>query len=273
MVLSIGACQPIEEPSERITIGVVSYGENERSIERFEELRDYLGTRLKSVIELEPAYNEIMALQQIRRKRWDVVFAPPGLAALAISQYKYTPIFPLEGTLDNRSVIVASEDSPIDNPRQLSDRSVALGQPGSATGYYLPLYNLYGLTLARIRLAPNPRDVLALVATKQVDAGALSLEQFNRYRADFTGVRFRVIASDSRPVPNGSVLLSPDIEARTAEALRTALSQTPPSIASLAGFIPNAPAPDYSYLTRVVDRVSQIAERVRQEPAPLREAR
>jgi phosphonate transport system substrate-binding protein len=269
--IGLGACESIESPPTRVTIGVVSYGENERSSKRFQDLEKYLGQQLQSVIELEPAYNEIKALQQIRRKSWDVVFAPPGLAALAISQYQYTPILPLEGTLDTRSILVVRKDSPIKTPRQLEGKSVALGQVGSATGYYLPLYNLYGLTLARVRLAPNPRDILSLVATKQVDAGALSLEQYNHYRNDFPNARFRVLFSDSRPVPTGSILVSPNVELREAENLQVVFRDTPPAIASLAGFIPNAEVPDYSYLMRVVDRVSQISERVRQEPAPLRE--
>ena len=42
----------------------------------------------------------------------------------------------------------------------LNGQAVALGQPGSATGYYFPLLNLYGLTLSKIRLAPTPKQAL-----------------------------------------------------------------------------------------------------------------
>jgi phosphonate transport system substrate-binding protein len=266
-------CGSVNTPPNRLSIGVVSYEESDVSLERFDELKTYIGQQLKSVIELEPAYNEVKALQQIQRQNWELVFAPPGLAALAISKYKYTAIFPLTGTLDNRSILVVLRDSSLNQVRQLEGKTIALGQVGSATGYYLPLYNLYGLTLAQIRLAASPREVLSLVASKQVNAGAMSLQQFNSERPNFTRVQFRVIDSDSRPVPSGVVLLSPNLERRLSEDLQAILQETPSSIASSAGFIPNAAPPDYNYLIKVVERVNQISENVKQKPAYLHEVR
>jgi phosphonate transport system substrate-binding protein len=273
IVWAITGCGGANTPPNRLSIGVVSYEERENSFERFNELKIYIGQQLKSVIELEPVYNEVKALQQIQRQNWDLVFAPPGLAALAISKYKYTAIFPLSGTLDNRSILVVLRDSSLNQVRQLEGKTIALGQLGSATGYYLPLYNLYGLTLAQIRLAASPREVLSLVASKQVNAGAMSLQQFNRERPNFSGVQFRVIDSDSRPVPSGAVLLSPNLERRLSEDLQAILQETPSSIAASAGFIPNAAPPDYNYLIKVVERVNQISENVKQQPAYLHEVR
>jgi phosphonate transport system substrate-binding protein len=71
-----------------------------------------------------------------------MVFAPPGLAAIAISQEQYFPLFPLEGIENVRSAIVVREDSSIKTLAELQDKAIAFGQPGSATGYYLPIYNL-----------------------------------------------------------------------------------------------------------------------------------
>jgi phosphonate transport system substrate-binding protein len=271
IIWAITGCGGTNPPPDRLSIGVVSYEEREDSLQRFDELKTYLGQQLKSLIELEPAYNEVKALQQIQRQNWDLVFAPPGLAALAISKYKYTAIFPLAGTLDNRSILVVLRNSSINQVRQLEGKTIALGQVGSATGYYLPLYNLYGLTLAQIRLAGSPLEVLSLVATKQVHAGAMSLQQFNDERPNFANVQFRVINSDSRPVPSGAVLLSPNLERRLSEDLQAILQQTPSSIAASAGFIPNADPPDYNYLIKVVERVNQISENVKGQPAYLHE--
>jgi phosphonate transport system substrate-binding protein len=273
IIWAVTGCGSVNTPPNRLSIGVVSYEESDVSLERFDELKTYIGQQLKSVIELEPAYNELKALQQIQRQNWDLVFAPPGLAALAISKYKYTAIFPLTGTLDNRSILVVLRDSSLNQVRQLEGKTIALGQVGSATAYYLPLYNLYGLTLAQIRLAASPREVLSLVASKQVNAGAMSLQQFNNERPNFTGVQFRVIDSDSRPVPSGAVLLSPNLERRLSEDLQAILQETPSSIAASAGFIPNADPPDYNYLIKVVERVNQISENVKQQPAYLHEVR
>jgi phosphonate transport system substrate-binding protein len=273
IIWAITGCGSVNTPPNRLSIGVVSYEESDVSLERFDKLKTYLGQQLKSVIELEPVYNEVKALQQIQRQSWDLVFAPPGLAALAISKYKYTAILPLAGTLDNRSIIVVLQNSPVNQVRQLEGKTIALGQVGSATGYYIPLYNLYGLSLAQIRLAASAREVLSLIATQQVNAGAMSIQQFHNERPNFSAVQFRIIDSDSRPVPSGAVLLSPNLERRLAEDIQKVLQETPSSLAASTGLIPNAKPADYSYLIQVVERVNQISERVKQQPAYLHETK
>ncbi|AFY78416.1 ABC-type phosphate/phosphonate transport system, periplasmic component [Pleurocapsa sp. PCC 7327] len=257
--------------SGQLTIGVISFEESDRSVEQYSELKNYLGSVLKSLVELEPAYNELKAIDQIKRKRWDIVFAPPGLAAIAISQAQYVPLFPTEGALKTRSVIIVLKDNPIENLNQLAGKTIALGQPGSATGYYLPIYNLYGLTLAEVRLAATPKNVLELIANREVAAGAMSLAEFNQYRSKFPGVRFRILHTDSHIVPSGAVLVSSDLDPAQKDQIRETLSKVSPAIASSAGYITNAPPPDYQYLIAVVDRVVPIAERIRQKPAPLYE--
>ncbi|MBF2022131.1 MAG: phosphate/phosphite/phosphonate ABC transporter substrate-binding protein [Hydrococcus sp. C42_A2020_068] len=271
LMLAVG-CKPMSPPSSgQLTIGVISFEESDRSVEQYSELKNYLGSVLKSLVELEPAYNELKAIDQIKRKRWDIVFAPPGLAAIAISQAQYAPLFPTEGALKTRSVIIVLKDNPIENLNQLAGKTIALGQPGSATGYYLPIYNLYGLTLAEVRLAATPKNVLELIANQEVAAGAMSLAEFNQYRSEFPGVRFRILHTDSHIVPSGAVLVSSDLDPAQKDQIRETLSKVSPAIASSAGYITNAPPPDYQYLIAVIDRVVPIAERIRQKPAPLYE--
>lgn len=271
VLLLLSGCSPASSPPGKISIGVVSYGESERSVGQYGKLQEYLGNELKSLVELEPTYNEIKALDQINRKTWDIVFAPPGLAAIAISQSQYTPLFPLEGGLKTRSVFVVLKDSSLTQLRQLAGKVIALGERGSATGYYLPLYNLYGLTLAEVRFAATPKIALGWIANREVDAGAMSLAEYNRYRSEFSGVRFKILYNDAHSVPSGAVLVSPSLDPKQQEQVRKALANVSPAIAASAGYISNASAPDYQYLTKVVSRVSPIAERIKQKPAPLYE--
>jgi phosphonate transport system substrate-binding protein len=275
VVVLFGAmgCQSASPPPTKLSVGAISFGEAEQSVQQYAELKTYLGRELHSLLELEPTYNEIKARQEIENKTWDLVFAPPGLAALAISQSQYIPLFPLTGVLKGRSLIVVRQDSSLATLSQLNGKVVALEQPGSATGYYLPIYNLYGLTLAEVRLAGTPRTVLQWIAEGKVAAGAISLEDFNRYRADFPGVQFRVLYTDTHPVPSGAVLVSSALDSRQQEQIRQALANAPSVIASSAGYIPNAPVPDYTYLLEVVKRVQPIAGRIQQKPAPLYEAK
>ncbi|HEY9668453.1 MAG TPA: hypothetical protein V6C91_16710, partial [Coleofasciculaceae cyanobacterium] len=89
----------------KLTLGVVSYGEGNRSTEQYSAFSDYLASQLKTIIELEPAFNEIRALEQIKRRNWSLVFAPPGLATIAIFEEQYVPLLPLEGVANTRSLI------------------------------------------------------------------------------------------------------------------------------------------------------------------------
>ena len=271
LLLLLSACKPAGQSPEKLTIGVISFGSGDRSVEQYSELKNYLSTELNSIIELEPTYNEIKALTQIKRQNWDLIFAPPGLAATAIAEREYIPMFSLEGVQRTRSVIVVDRESQINKLSQLARRPIALGQPGSATGYYLPIYNLYGLTVASVSFASTPKKVLELIAQREVAAGAMSLADFNRYRSDFPQTKFRILHTDSHNVPNGVVLIAPTVTENHQKQIRKALTNVSPAIAASAGYITTAPIPDYQYLISVVERVMPIAERIKQKPAPLYE--
>ena len=158
IVFTLFGCQSGQQFPYRITLGVVSFGEDEQLEEKYGELKEYLETELNSIVELEPAYNERQAVAQINDKRWDMVFASPGLAAIASQKSASIPILPLEGGINNRSIFVVAQESSFQSLSDLNGQAVALGQPGSATGYYFPLLNLYGLTLSKIRLAATPKQ-------------------------------------------------------------------------------------------------------------------
>jgi phosphonate transport system substrate-binding protein len=254
---------------ERLTIGVVSYGEGKVSVDKYERLQQYLAKQTRSIVELEPAYNELQALEQIRRKNWSLAFAPPGLAAIAISQELYEPLFPLQGISSlERSVIVVREDSPIQDLANLANKTVALGEPGSAAGYYLPLYDLYGLTLAEVRFAPTPKKVLAWLSEGEVEAGALSENQFERHRKEFAPTGFRVLHK-SRWIPAGLVLLAPTIERNRQENIKNAMNEAPSDIIADAGYIPSSETPNYQEFIKIVEKVKPLEKRVRQVPAVL----
>ena len=272
LLLFLSACNRVETHSPgRLIVGIVSYGETERSLEDFADFKDYLGSQLKSIVELEPTFNELKALTQIEERKWDLAFAPPGLAAIAISEENYLPLFPLEGVEKNRSVIIVRDDSTIQERADLTGKIFAFGQVGSATGYYLPIYNLYGITLAEARFAPTPKQVLSWIEAGEVAAGALSLAEFNRFRNDFSQTQFRILHLDSHRIPTGVMIVGETIERNQQQQIKIKLSEVPPSIASEAGFIPNGKLPDYDYMIEVVERVKPIAERIKDKPAPLYE--
>lgn len=256
----LAACTPrsIQSLGEELIVGTVSYSEGTQAIARYDRFIQYLGEQTKSLIRLEPAFNENKALERIRSRAWSLVFAPPGLAAIAISQEKYRPLFPLAGITNLRSILVVPQDSPLRDLKELAGRTLALGQPGSATGFYFPIYNLYGLTLAEILLAPTPKTVMEWVAQGKAEAGAISQREFDLYKSQFGQTNFRVLYTDPHNVPLGVVLISPAIESDRQEYIRQAMSEVPSVIAQETGYIPTGQVPDYSYMIAVVERVRSI---------------
>lgn len=252
-----------------LTIGVVSYDEGNRSLERYERLQEYLAEQTQAIVEIEPAYNELQAIEQIHRKKWEIVFAPPGLAAIAIDQDLYLPLFTLEEfDSERRSTLVVRDDSPIQTLLDLNGKVVALGEPGSAAGYYLPVYDLYGITLAEARFAPTPKTALQWLSDGEVEASALSVGDFDRYKSEFP-TNYRVLHT-SRWIPPGLVLLGPTVERNLQEQIEQAMRNAPSDITADTGYVPTAPLPNYSLFTELVNKVLPLREQVQQQPAVLR---
>lgn len=256
---------------EKLTIGVVSYGEQTVSIERYKGLKEYLARKTNSIVEFEPAFNELQALEQIQRKNWSIVFAPPGIAAIAMARELYTPIFPLEkiSNLERAVIITKADNDNINNLTDLAYRTIALGKQGSAAGYYLPLYDLYGLTLADVIFAPTPQHILELVSQGEVESGALAEYEYEFYRRrDFPNTEFKILHK-SRWIPAGLVLISPNIEYHRQEQIKTIMIEAPADIVADAGYVPTFEIPDYQEFIKLVEKVQPLEEKVRETPAQL----
>jgi phosphonate transport system substrate-binding protein len=266
--LSIGGCSSPNCPQGRLSIGIVSYDRGVRSVEQYESFKEYLAKQTCSYVELEPVFNEFNAIEQVKRKNWSLVFAPPGLAAIAINQEQYSPIFPLQTLPNERSVIVVKEDSNIQKIFDLTNKTFALGTPGSAAGYYLPLYDLYGLTLAEIRFAPTPKTILQWLSENQVDGGALSEDEFLRYRKEFRSNQFRILHK-TRFIPAGVVLLSPTVERKQEQQIIAAMKQANSSIVGDAGYLPDAKIPDYKQFIIFVNKVKPLEAKLKEKPVVL----
>ncbi|MEM6591299.1 MAG: PhnD/SsuA/transferrin family substrate-binding protein [Cyanobacteria bacterium P01_C01_bin.73] len=265
--VGVGCTPSAPVSTERLTIGVVSYGESEVSLEKYQRLEDYLAEQTQTAFELEVAYNELQATEQITRNNWSLVFASPGIAAIATRQ-GYSPLFPLAGQGNaQHALIIVRADSEIKTLGQLQDKVVALGEPGSAAGYYLPLYDLYGLTLQAARFAATPKQVLQWISDGEADAGAIADVDYERYKAEFEASSFQILHK-SRAIPVGMVLMGP-VERSRGELITRLLQEAPADIISDARYVPSAPLPDYDGFIEIVNKIAPLEDRVRQSPAIL----
>jgi phosphonate transport system substrate-binding protein len=254
---------------DKLTIGVVSYGEGKVSLDNYERFKDYIASQTKSIVDLEPAYNELQAIHQIHNKRWDMVFAPPGLAAIAIGKELYIPLFSMEGASSRqRSLLIVRDDKPIQKISDLANKTIALGEAGSAAGYYVPLYDLYGLTLAQIRSAPTPKTILEWIDNGTVDAGAISEQDFEVHRRSFSATKFRILHT-SRWIPPGVMLLAPTVDRNQQQQIQKVMNDAPADIAGDAGYVPAARIPNYKEFIKIVEKVRPLEVRVKQTPAIL----
>ncbi len=269
LLLSACAVKSTQSQGDRLTIGVISYEQGEQTRDQFTRFSRYLAEKTGARVEIEPAFNENLALRRIEDGTWSLVFAPPGLAAIAMAKHQYSPLFPLLGISNLQSIFVVRQDSPIQDLKGLQQKTVALGYLGSATGYYLPLYNLYGLTLAEIQFAATPKTVLEWVAQEKVTAGALSNEEFNLYSPDLSTTQFRILFADVHKVPPGVVLISPSVEHNRQDVIRKIMNAATPLLTQELGYVPNGKLPDYQYMISVVERVTSITHEVHNKPARL----
>ena len=270
MLLAASACATEKIiVNQRLVIGIISYGKGKQTKERLTGFQEYLSEKMKTIIELEPAFNERMAVERIKRKSWNLFFSTPGLAAMSIASHQYWSMFPLR--LDNpyRSIIVVNQNSPLQKIQDLRNKRIALGQQGSATGYYFPLYNLYGLTLASVRFSSTPKISLESLSSGEVDAAALSSQEFNLHKSEFDSSQFRILFTDTHTVPSGSLLCSPLVERKRADLIRNHLKQAPASLIQQARYIPNESPPKYKYMISVVKRVNTIAKNIDSKPVRL----
>ncbi|WP_109010833.1 phosphate/phosphite/phosphonate ABC transporter substrate-binding protein [Nostoc commune] len=267
--LTFAACQSPREFEGTLTIGVINYGGGDQIINQYAKFNNYLGEKTNALIQLEPAFNENKAVERLEARAWSLVFAPPGLAAIAIARHQYVPLFPLIGISNLRSIFVVRKDNPISELKQLQGQTIALGQLGSATGYYFPLYNLFGTTLAQILFAPTPKAALELVAEGKAIACAVSEAELSLYGSQLGSTQFRILFKDLHYVPLGVVLIGPNVERNRQEFIRKVMSDAPSGLAQEVGYVPNGQVPDYKYMISVVDRVSSITSKLQNKPVRL----
>ncbi|MEM6447093.1 MAG: hypothetical protein AAF704_11095 [Cyanobacteria bacterium P01_D01_bin.123] len=77
LVVVTGCTNRASSPRGRLLVGVVAYGEEQQSLNRYDRFLTYLGESTQAIIELEPAHNELKAIERIESQTWSLAFAPP----------------------------------------------------------------------------------------------------------------------------------------------------------------------------------------------------
>lgn len=204
-------------------------------------VRDLLTVASRCEVLLEPVVSPEQARQRLSRGDWDVAFLPAGLAALALEGSgggDYNLVRPLGQRSQSRSQLLVPAGSARRTPQQLQGARLGLLPRGSLTGFYLPLYNLHGLSLRSVHYALSYSELL-----EQLRAGKLDVIAWDAALPD-PGADMRVLSEDQNVIPVGALVLSQALVAADHQPFLRVLDQSaaqlPPGLGYVAGVLPEA---------------------------------
>lgn len=228
-VLDLGVVTTTYNPSEAY-IPLVKHLESELS----KQLERKVTIKLHTIDWQETEFLE-QAKTELKKKNWDLVFANGALvsASAAIdNDYQFVArMFPQVPQLE--SVLFVRADSPISSIKDLSTQTkIALGELNYATGFTMPVYDLYGKKVS-LDLNNNPTEIIKKVTSRQADVGAAPY-QIIANNPDLQK-QFRVIHR-SRGIPLPGVFLSPNLNQQEQDFVKAVLLNAPEKLQAQAQY-------------------------------------
>jgi ABC-type phosphate/phosphonate transport system substrate-binding protein len=223
---------------------------------------DYLqGKQVGIIIEGDKSLSYQEVKKRLAAKKWDIVFArSPMIARFSQKQsYSYLAgMFP--GSATYKSGIFVKANSPIRSINDIkSNTVVALGDFNSASGFYMPVYDLYGKTFsAKIARGESPRS---MVSQGKAEIGTVAIgDQLKPNNSEF-----RIIHT-SRDIPGSGVYLSPQLASQH-QQIKQVLLAASKTITKKVNY-GDIPEPNYTEFDKIIDRVDSIIECVNFDKTP-----
>lgn len=200
-------------------------------------LRELLTVASRCEVQLEPVLSSEQARLRLQSGDWDLAFLPPGLTALALEQRgSYALVRQLGRRSNAKSQMLVRADSGFETRGDLRGRRLGVLPRGSLTGFYLPLFNLYGLRFSEVHYALSYAELRAMLTNGEVDViawdGSLPIDS----------TRFKVLHEDSHVIPLGALALSQSLLQSDHQPFLRQLdenvTQLPPSLGYASGVIP-----------------------------------
>lgn len=231
---------PLCNASGILKVGVMGYREVTAETTNLDpdellRLRNLLTEASRCEVQIEPVRTSDLARSRLAARAWDVGFLPPGLLAFAMIQDPpYVPVRTLGVDRLSRSAILVPAESPIRSPADLIGARVGLLPRGSLTGFYLPLYNLHGLPLAKVSYALDYPGLLDLLNAGAVDA--IAWDEANPEPAR----PLRRLLVDDHPIPRGAMVVSESIGRGNISSFLRSLDQEGHDLPPVLGYVPGA---------------------------------
>lgn len=257
-----------------ITIGIVHFQPIETSDIQLGIFEEEIERQLSHVdVQLTGTTNYSKGAELICRGEWDISFALSPIVSAQAIDCGHSPLFPAYGGGTYRSAIFVRSDSPLAKGFEiddLADKSLALNQEGSASGFYLPLHTLRGATLAKVGFLGDYDEIKSAVMSGEYDIGAAP----NALITDdmlFPPGSFTVIA-ESVDIPKGTILINPKLNKELKQRLETILRSIDLKLLPTGGndepiYAPTAPLPNYNKVVEVIKSVEAFGDCYNRSPA------
>lgn len=203
--------------------GVLSTSDliNQNKINNLAELLEAELPNLKFKANETSNYNE--AITKICEHKWDLSFAFSPLVASQAQTCNTTPLH-LAFVYVNRDEnadsyfvgFFSKKDSNINSLNDIEGKSLALKQKYSASGFYIPLFMIYGKTLSKVGFLGTESAVARNVFIGNYDVGVTSMNNEKNMAFGKMNNELKLIGR-SQDIPGGSLLVSNHLKERLGE--------------------------------------------------------
>jgi serine/threonine-protein kinase len=216
-------------------------------------LKQKLGDQVKEIF-IETEYN--MSYQKIQSKiaknESDIVFSHSPINSWIAKKNGYTWLGSQSHSTSAyyRSVLFVRADSPMQSIADIKATTrVALGHVGTASMFYIPVYDLYGKSLSVI-LVNSYGGIQELVRTGKAEVGA-AIESDIENKPEFK------IIHHSRDIPVAGVFISPKLSESDRNQIKQIFRQAPRDTMEKVGY-QNIAEPNYNYLGQISRKTEEI---------------
>jgi ABC transporter, phosphonate, periplasmic substrate-binding protein len=223
------------------------------------------GDRLNITINGDKTLKYEEAKKRIEKQDWDIAFTYSPMISIAAKENNYSYVarmFP-ESQSYYRSALFVKRDSKIkDIANLISNNAIALGSIRSASGFFVPLYDLYGKTLT-IKTGNSNAEIIKMVESGTVDIGATI---FNRQLKQ--NPRIRIIRI-SRDIPGAGVYISARLSKLDQIAIAKVLLNVPAELQKNSNYGAGIEL-NYKEFTEITNKVNPIVKCLDFSKSPVR---
>lgn len=218
-----------------------------------EYLRKELGNQVKVVIDGDENLSYKDAKNQIIRKQWDIVFTRSPMLSIVAKDNGYSfagRMFAKSPTPYYQSVLFVRSDSKIRSLADLkSTTTIALGEFNSPHSFYMPVYDLYGLSL-RVDMGHKGSEIIEMVRTGKADIGA-GVFSYLKSNPNYREIHV------SRDIPGSGVYLSPQLSESDRATIKQVLLDAPAEVQEKANYGKGEEA-DYANFIGITKRAEEV---------------